>query len=119
MACAAPPARAEEAVGDSDLIDSQPGIALQVQGLSQVYLKVAVQAGYPLAAVHVDRRHSFLWEATCSANDGWLDCCDGGAAGDILAPRIDERRASEQLLAQKAERRSHRLLFPAQNISLA
>ena len=38
-----------------------------------------------------------------------------GAAGDILAPRIDERRASEQLLAQEAERRSHRLLFPVQN----
>ena len=57
----------EEAVGDSNLIDSQPGVALQVQRLSQVYLKVAVRAGYPLAAVHVDRRHSFLWEATCSA----------------------------------------------------
>ena len=28
----------EEAVGDSDLIDSQPGVALQVQRLSQVYL---------------------------------------------------------------------------------
>ena len=27
----------EEAVGDSDLIDSQPGVALQVQRLTQVY----------------------------------------------------------------------------------
>ena len=56
---AAPVCR-EEAVGDSDLVDGQPGVALQVQRLSQVYLKVAVRAGYPLAAVHVDRRHSFL-----------------------------------------------------------
>ena len=32
----------QKAVGDSDLIDGQPGVALQVQGLSQVYLKVAV-----------------------------------------------------------------------------
>ena len=50
----------QKAVRDSDLIDSQPGVALQVQRLTQVYLKVAVRAGYPLAAVHVDRRHSFL-----------------------------------------------------------
>ena len=49
----------QKAVGDSDLKDGQPGVALHVQGLSQVYLKVAVRAGYPLAAVHVDRRHPF------------------------------------------------------------
>ena len=50
----------QKAVRDSDLIDSQPGVALQVQRLTQVHLEVAVRAGYPLAAVHVDRRHSFL-----------------------------------------------------------
>ena len=50
----------QKAVRDSDLIDSQPGVAPQVQRLTQVYLKVAVRAGYPLAAVHVDRRHSFF-----------------------------------------------------------
>ena len=55
---AAPVCR-EEAVGDSDLIDGQPGIALQVQRLSQVHLEVAV-AGQFSAAVHADRRHSFL-----------------------------------------------------------
>ena len=38
----------QKAVRDSDLIDSQPGVALQVQRLTQVYLKVAVRAGYPL-----------------------------------------------------------------------
>ena len=56
-------------------------------------------------------------EEVCADFDAMLrhDCCDGGAAGDILAPRIDERRASEQLLAQEAERRSHRLLFPERN----
>ena len=32
----------QKAVRDSDLVDSQPGVALQVQGLSQVYLEVAV-----------------------------------------------------------------------------
>ena len=86
-----------------------------MQGLSQVYLEVAVRAGYPLAAVHVDRRHAFSKEATRSANDGRLDCCDGGAAGDVLTPRVDQRGAGEQLLAQEAERRSHRLLFPVRN----
>ena len=35
----------QKAVRDSDLVDSQPGVALQVQGLSQVYLEVAVRAG--------------------------------------------------------------------------
>ena len=49
----------QKAVGDSDLIDGQPGVALQMQGLSQVYLEVAVRAGYPLAAVHVDSGHPF------------------------------------------------------------
>ena len=104
----------QKAVRDSDLVDGQPGVALQVQGLSQVYLEVAVRAGYPLAAVHVARRHAFSKEATLSANDGRLDCCDGGA-GDVLTLRVDERGAGEQLLAQEAERRSHRLLFPVQN----
>ena len=33
-----------------------------------------------------------------------MDGCDGGAAGDVFTLRIDERRASEQLLAQEAER---------------
>ena len=41
-----------------DLADGEPGVALQVQGLSQVYLKV--RAGHSLAAVHVDRGHPFL-----------------------------------------------------------
>ena len=44
----------------ADLVDGEPGIALQAQGLSQVYLKVAVQAGHSLAAVHVDSGHPFL-----------------------------------------------------------
>ena len=35
-------------------------VVLQVPRLSQVDLKVAVQAGHPLAAVHVDRGHPFL-----------------------------------------------------------
>ena len=56
----AAPVRGQKAVGQADLVDGEPGIALQVQGLSQVYLKVAVRAGHPLAAVHVDRRHPFL-----------------------------------------------------------
>ena len=49
----------QKAVRDSDLVDGQPGVALQVQGLSQVYLEVAVRAGYLLAAVHVDSGHPF------------------------------------------------------------
>ena len=48
-------------------------------------------------------------------NDGRVDGCDGGAAGDIFAFRVDQRGTSEQLLAQEAERRSHRLLFPVRN----
>ena len=54
------PVRREETVGQADLVDGEPGVALQVQGLSQVYLKVAVRAGHSLAAVHVDRGHPFL-----------------------------------------------------------
>ena len=54
------PVSGEEAVGQADLVDGQPGVALQVQGLSQVDLEVAVQAGHPLAAVDEDRRHPFL-----------------------------------------------------------
>ena len=65
----------EEAVGDSDLIDSQPGVALQVQRLTQVYLKVAVRAGFLFAAVH-----AFSKEATSPSDDGRLDGCNGGAA---------------------------------------
>ena len=56
----AAPVRREETVGQADLVDGKPGVALQVQGLSQVYLKVAVRAGHSLAAVHVDRGHPFL-----------------------------------------------------------
>ena len=56
----AAPVRREETVGQADLVDGEPGVALQVQGLSQVDLKVAVRAGHSLAAVHVDRRHPFL-----------------------------------------------------------
>ena len=56
----AAPVRREETVGQADLVDGEPGVALQVQGLSQVYLKVAVRAGHSLAAVHVDRGHPFL-----------------------------------------------------------
>ena len=74
------PVRREETVGQADLVDGEPGVALQVQGLSQVYLKVAVQAGHSLAAVHVDRRHAFSKEAARSADDGRVDGCDGGAA---------------------------------------
>ena len=40
-----------------------------------------------------------------------MDGCDGGAAGDVLTLRVDQRGAGEQLLAQEAERRSHRRLF--------
>ena len=72
----AAPVRREETVGQADLVDGE----LQVQGLSQVYLKVAVRAGHSLAAVHVDGGHAFSKEATRSANDGRLDGCDGGAA---------------------------------------
>ena len=55
------PVRGQKAVGQAaNLVDGEPGVALQVQGLSQVDLEVAVRAGHPLAAVHVDRRHSFL-----------------------------------------------------------
>ena len=50
----------EEAIRDSDFVDGQPGVALQVQGLSQVDLEVAVRAGHPFAAVHVDSCHPFL-----------------------------------------------------------
>ena len=56
----AAPVRREETVGQADLVDGKPSVALQVQGLSQVYLKVAVRAGHSLAAVHVDRGHPFL-----------------------------------------------------------
>ena len=111
----AAPVRREETVGQADLVDGEPGVALQVQGLSQVYLKVAVRAGHPLAAVHVDRRHAFSKEAARSTDDG-LDGYDGGAAGDILTFCVYERGAGEQLLVQEAERRSHRLLFPMRNV---
>ena len=73
------------------MFSGRPGVALQVQGLSQVYLS--------------------------ATDDGRLDCCDGGAAGDVFTPCVYERGAGEQLLAQEAERRSHRLLFPVQNSS--
>ena len=36
----------QKAVRDSNLVDGQPGVALQAQGLCQVYLEVAVRAGY-------------------------------------------------------------------------
>ena len=54
------PRSVDRKVGQADFVDGKPGVALQVQRLSQVDLKVAVQAGHPLAAVHVDRRHPFL-----------------------------------------------------------
>ena len=107
-AASAAPVRREETVGQADLVDGEPGVALQVQGLSQVYLKVAVRAGHSLAAVHVDSGHPFLWEPARPADDGRLHGCDGGAAGDVLTLRVDQRGAGEQLLAQEAERRSHR-----------
>ena len=56
----AAPVRQEETVGQADLVDGKPGVALQVQKLSHIYLKVAVRAGHSLAAVHVDRGHPFL-----------------------------------------------------------
>ena len=34
----AAPVRGQKAVGQADLVDGEPGVALQVQGLSQVYL---------------------------------------------------------------------------------
>ena len=71
--------------------------------LFQVYLKVAVQAGHSLAAVHVDSGHAFSKEATRSANDRRLDCCDGGAAGDIFASCTNECGTGKQLLAQKVD----------------
>ena len=40
----AAPVRGEKAVGQADLVDGEPGVALQVQ--LQVYLKVAVRAGH-------------------------------------------------------------------------
>ena len=49
------PVRGQKAVGQADFVDGKPGVALQVQRLSQVDLKVTV-----LAAVHVDRCHPFL-----------------------------------------------------------
>ena len=55
----AAPVRGQKAVGEADLV----GVALQVQGLPQVDLEVAVRAGYPVAAVHVDSRHPFSKEA--------------------------------------------------------
>ena len=96
----AAPVRREETVGQADLVDGKPGVALQVQGLD-------LEVGHSLAAVHVDSGHAFSKEATRSANDGRLDCCDGGAAGDIFASRTNECGTGEQLLAQEAERRSH------------
>ena len=60
--------RQEETVGQADLVDGEPDVALQVQGLS-VYLKVAVRAGHSLAA-HVDSGHPFSKEAARSADDG-------------------------------------------------
>ena len=50
----------QKAVGQADLVDGEPGVALQVQGLSQIYLEVAVRAGHSLAAVHVDSGYPFL-----------------------------------------------------------
>ena len=81
-----------------------------MQRLSQVDLKVAVQAGHSLAAVHVDRGHAR------PAHDERLDGCDGGAAGDVLTLRVDQRGAGEQLLAQEAERRSHRFFFKCKTL---
>ena len=37
--------RGQEAVGQANFVDSEPGVALQVQRLSQIDLKVAVRAG--------------------------------------------------------------------------
>ena len=78
--------RQEEAVGQADLVDGEPGVALQVQGISQVYLKVPVRAGHSLAAVHVDSGHPPLQEPA----RGWT-----AAAGDVLAFSVDQRGAGE------------------------
>ena len=51
--------RGQEAVGQADFVDSKPGRSASAATL-QVDLKVAVRAGHPLAAVHVDRRPPFL-----------------------------------------------------------
>ena len=41
----AAPVRQEKTVGQA-LVDGEPGVALQVQGLFQLYLLVAVRAGH-------------------------------------------------------------------------
>ena len=50
----AAPVRGQKAVGQADLVDGEPGVALQV------YLKVTVRAGHFFAAVHADSGHPFL-----------------------------------------------------------
>ena len=72
-----------------------------MQGLSQVCL---VACPSSLAAVHVDSGHPFHKEPARPADDGRLKGRDGGAAGDILTLRVDQRGAGEQLLAQEAKR---------------
>ena len=99
--------RRQKAVGDSDLVDGQPGVALQVQGLSQVDLEVAVRAGHPLAAVHVDSRHPFSKEAARSAR------LPGGRLQQEMFSHfalISVELANS--FCPGTERRSHRRLFP-------
>ena len=45
------PVEVAAAIRREDLVDGEPGVALQVQGLPQVDLEVAVRACYPLVAV--------------------------------------------------------------------
>ena len=55
----------------------------------------AALAGSP-PPIHADRRHSFLQEATCSANEGWLDCCDGGQQELPSASLSSAKRSSKR-----------------------
>ena len=73
----AAPVRGQKTVGQADLVDGEPGVALQVQGLFQVDLEVAVQAGHSCGC---PRRSSSSFSIGGHQDDGWVDGCDGGAA---------------------------------------
>ena len=95
----AAPVRRQKAVGQADLVDGEPGIALQVQGLSQVYLKVAVRAGHSLPPV---RRTTGGWTATEVQQEMFshfalisVELAGGGKRG----PAAEQPKLNDPLLA--------------------
>ena len=93
---------------------SIPGLVQQSAGTLDLYCMQIRASAFEGESVSVTDLLADLPALTGLATlDGLrLDGCDGGAAGDVFTLRVDQCGTSEQLLAQEAERRSHRLLFP-------